>query len=97
MITPNHDLDIWGAAKAGDLARVSELSAADSSLIDARDEDGYTPLIRAAESGELQVVDWLVGHRSAKVECGSPRDSARRQTSPRHPLSRPLADKARPS
>ena len=71
MITPNHDLDIWGAAKAGDLVRVSELSAADSSLIDARDEDGYTPLIRAAESGELQVVDWLVGH-GADVNAQNP-------------------------
>jgi ankyrin repeat protein len=61
MTTSNHNLDIWSAAKAGDLARVSELSSADSSLIEARDGGGYTPLIRAAESGELRVVDWLVG------------------------------------
>jgi ankyrin repeat protein len=62
MTRANHNLDIWSAAKAGELARVSELSSADSSLIDVRDGGGSTPLIRAAESGELRVVDWLVEH-----------------------------------
>jgi uncharacterized protein len=62
MTTSNPGLDIWSAAKAGDVARVSELSSADSSLIEARDEDGCTPLIRAAESGEARMVEWLVGH-----------------------------------
>jgi uncharacterized protein len=60
-MTTNHNLDIWSAAKAGDLVRVSELSSADPAFVDAKDEDGYTPLLRAAESGELQVVDWLIG------------------------------------
>jgi uncharacterized protein len=61
MTSPNQDLDVWSAAKAGDLARVSALCSADPSLIDAKD-GGDTPLIRAAESGALAVVDWLVEH-----------------------------------
>jgi ankyrin repeat protein len=62
MTSENHSADIWSAAKAGELARVSELSSEDSSLIDARDGGGYTPLIHAAESGEVRVLDWLVRH-----------------------------------
>jgi len=62
MTGAKDNVDIWSAAKAGDLASVSELCADDSSLIDARDGGGYTPLISAAESGELQVVDWLIAH-----------------------------------
>jgi ankyrin repeat protein len=54
------NLDIWSAAKAGELARVSELCAEDSALIDARDGNGCTPIISAAESGELRVIDWLI-------------------------------------
>jgi uncharacterized protein len=70
MDHPYH-LNIWSAAQAGDVARVAELAAADASLIDARDADGYTPLIRAAEGGALQVVDWLVG-RGADVDARGP-------------------------
>jgi ankyrin repeat protein len=62
MTSENHSIDIWSAAKKGELARVSELSSEDSSLIDARDAGGYTPLIHAAESGEVWVLDWLVRH-----------------------------------
>jgi uncharacterized protein len=62
MTGPNQNLDVWSAAKAGDFARVSALCSADSSLINARDGGGYTPLIHAAEKGQLPVLDWLVGH-----------------------------------
>ena len=49
MTGAKHNVDIWSAAKAGDLPSVSELCADDSSLIDARD-GGALPMLNSAST-----------------------------------------------
>jgi ankyrin repeat protein len=61
---PIHD-----AAKAGDVAQVRTLLAANPTLVDAKDNVyGYTPLMFAAEKGHLDVVTLLL-EKGAAVEA----------------------------
>lgn len=48
------------AAKAGDIAEVNRLLAADPSLVNAREANGETPLIAALYRGHRHVVDRLI-------------------------------------
>jgi ankyrin repeat protein len=48
------------SAKTGNIARLRELLANDSSLLDARDKDGSTPLHCAVWKGHEDVVTFLV-------------------------------------
>lgn len=56
--------EIIKAAKSGNAARIKELLAANSALIDARDKDGSTPLHCATWKGHVEVV-------AALLEAGS--------------------------
>ncbi|KAJ2877479.1 hypothetical protein IWW38_006564, partial [Coemansia aciculifera] len=42
------DVNIWTATGDGDLARVEQLVESDKSLVNAKDQNGYTPLHAAA-------------------------------------------------
>lgn len=52
--------DIHEAAKQGDLTKVKTLLEKDPELIDAKDENGETPLFRASESGHKDIVEYLI-------------------------------------
>ncbi len=52
--------EIHQAAQAGDLAKVKELLAADPAVINAKDENGRTPLHFAAMARQLEVLQYLV-------------------------------------
>jgi len=53
--------DVANAAGAGDYARVKALTEAGANL-NVRDEEGYTPLIWAAQHGNTRVADYLIAH-----------------------------------
>ena len=52
--------EIHDAAAAGDLSAVGALLAADPALIEARTNDGVTPLMFAAQKGRLETVKLLL-------------------------------------
>ncbi len=53
-------LDIHQAAKEGDLAKVKALLEKNTDLINAKNENGQTPLHIAASGGQLAVVEFLI-------------------------------------
>ena len=53
-------MDIFEAAKAGDLTRVRELIAADPTIVNLRDDTQKTPLHIAAENGHLDIVQIFI-------------------------------------
>ncbi|CAM9701894.1 unnamed protein product, partial [Chrysoparadoxa australica] len=53
--------NIWIAASDGDLARVVELVKGGAS-VNAKDENGYTPVHAAASYAHMQLLDWLVAN-----------------------------------
>lgn len=53
------ELMLWAAEK-NRLSTVERLAASDSSLLNCRDDDGYTPLHRASYSGHALVVSFLL-------------------------------------
>ena len=57
---PDTSKEIIKAAKSGNVLRIKELLAADSSLINARDKDGSTPLHCATWKGQQEVVASLL-------------------------------------
>jgi ankyrin repeat protein len=57
---PNPATEIIKAAKNADVWRLKELLAKDSSLIEARDKDGSTPLHCAVWKGHAEVVAVLI-------------------------------------
>ena len=65
--------EIIKAAKKGDLQGVNSLLATDSKLIDARDQDGSTPLHCAAWKGHQEVVAALLA-AGAKVNAHNEND-----------------------
>ena len=58
------DLEVFTAAEQGDLKTVEELITADSSLVTATDDAGYTPLHKAAYNNRPDVVEFLLSHGS---------------------------------
>lgn len=62
--------EIFDAARAGDLARVTALVEADPALVAARSPSAKTPLTYAAQAGHLEVVSYLIG-RGADPNAGN--------------------------
>jgi ankyrin repeat protein len=58
--TPDLAKEMIRAAKHGDMARITSLYDLDKSLLDARDEDGSTPLHCAVWKGHADVVELLL-------------------------------------
>jgi hypothetical protein len=56
---------IWRDAYLGDLAEVERLVGQDPGLLNARDRLGMTPLMLASESGQVEVVAWLLDKGAA--------------------------------
>ena len=54
-------LDLVGAVREGDRARVEELLAREETRVDGTDTEGATPLILASIAGHLAIVQLLVG------------------------------------
>lgn len=54
--------DIHEAARSGDIEKLKSLIAQDSALVDARNEEGHTPLHSAAMEGRIDVVMFLLEH-----------------------------------
>ncbi len=52
---------VFEAARAGDLARLEALIGSSPGLVNARDEEGSTPLHAAAESGRMNIALFLLG------------------------------------
>jgi ankyrin repeat protein len=61
-------MSIWDAAEAGDLSEVERLVGQDPSLLDARDDNGWTPLLWASVAGHVGVVRCLLHHGAAVDE-----------------------------
>ncbi|HUV37302.1 MAG TPA: ankyrin repeat domain-containing protein [Patescibacteria group bacterium] len=53
-------VDVHQAAQSGDIERLEELIGKDPALVDARDEEGHTPLHSAAMSGRMNIVLFLL-------------------------------------
>lgn len=62
--------DIFVAAAAGDIARVTELIAADPLIVRSRSTDGRTPLHYAAAAGKTEMVSFLLG-KGAELSAGA--------------------------
>lgn len=52
--------EIFDAIEKGDLKRVEELTAENPGVVNERDKNDFTPLHKAAYSGKLDVVKFLV-------------------------------------
>jgi hypothetical protein len=51
---------LWAAAEAGDVGEVERLVGQDPGLLNAGDEDGWTPLMHASAGGHVGVVRCLL-------------------------------------
>ncbi|XP_053342220.1 ankyrin repeat domain-containing protein 49 [Clarias gariepinus] len=75
------ELMLWAAEK-NRLCTVERLTASDPSLVNCRDDDGYTPLHRASYSGHALVVSFLLDSgadfRARTVDGWTPLHSASR-------------------
>jgi ankyrin repeat protein len=56
---------IWRVAEAGDLAEVQRLVGQDPGLLDAKSDNGSTPLCWASWRGRVKVVRWLLDRGAA--------------------------------
>ncbi|ODS30639.1 MAG: Ankyrin [Candidatus Scalindua rubra] len=56
---------IHAAAKAGDLLAVTRLLDSDPKLVDAKDEEGWTPLYLASGAGHRNVAEFLIARRAS--------------------------------
>ncbi|KAJ2020709.1 hypothetical protein GGI13_005081 [Coemansia sp. RSA 455] len=54
------DENIWTATGDGDMARVEQLVEADRTLVNAKDENGYTPLHAAASWKQPKLLEFLI-------------------------------------
>ena len=57
---------VW-CATGGDLSRVSEILLSHPEMVDQGDEDGSTPLIAAAWTNQVEVVDFLLS-KNANID-----------------------------
>ncbi len=62
---PQTSAEIHKAAREGDLAKVKELAGKDPRLLQAKDENGRTPLHWAARGVHFEVIQYLVNEGSA--------------------------------
>lgn len=69
-VAGNAQSSIWQAARDGNLSQVRAALAA-GAQVDARDPSGATPLFLAAQSGHLEVVEFLAG-RGADLNIVAP-------------------------
>lgn len=68
-----HAGEIHDAAAAGDLNKVKTLIKADSTLLDSKDDIGFTPLARACMAKQLKVANFLIdkgANVNAKAQNG---------------------------
>jgi uncharacterized protein len=56
---------MWLAVAAGDVDEMERLVGQDPGLLDARIEDGTTPLMAVSLKGDVGVVRWLLDHGAA--------------------------------
>jgi ankyrin repeat protein len=61
---------VWLAALRGDVGEVERLVGEDPGLLEAKDEEGMTPLLRASSAGQLEVVRWLLDNGAAITQTG---------------------------
>ncbi|KAJ2559732.1 hypothetical protein EV175_000198 [Coemansia sp. RSA 1933] len=54
--------NIWIAASDGDLDRVKEIISADAQQVNAKDENGYTPLHAAASWKHIELLKYLIAN-----------------------------------
>ncbi|PIA16311.1 ankyrin, partial [Coemansia reversa NRRL 1564] len=52
--------NIWTAASEGDFSRVQQLVEEDKSAVNAKDENGYTPLHAAASWKHIEILQYLI-------------------------------------
>ncbi len=57
---PEPGKEMIKAAKTGNLLKIKDLLATDTTLVAARDSDGSTPLHCATWKGHLEIVTWLL-------------------------------------
>jgi ankyrin repeat protein/L-ascorbate metabolism protein UlaG (beta-lactamase superfamily) len=67
--------DVHRAARAGDCARLKELTGASPELVNARSEDGDVPLHTAALAGSMDAALYLIG-RGADIEARNSSDQS---------------------
>lgn len=60
LLAKDPDLDIFDAASVGRTARVGELLSRDPTLLEARSNDGFSPLALAAFFGQVETVKLLL-------------------------------------
>jgi ankyrin repeat protein len=58
-------MDIWEAAREGNVGEVTRLITQTPALLDARDDDQWTPLMEACREGHIEVARWLVERGAA--------------------------------
>ncbi|KAJ2882648.1 hypothetical protein H4R27_003309 [Coemansia aciculifera] len=59
------DENIWTATGDGDMARVEQLVEADKTLVNAKDQSGYTPLHAAASWKQPKLLEFLIKNGGA--------------------------------
>jgi uncharacterized protein len=62
------DFEIWDAVAEGDPRAVEMMVESDPDLLEARDEEGNTPLMCAAGGGHVEIVRWLLDEGAATNE-----------------------------
>jgi ankyrin repeat protein len=61
-------MNIWEAARDGNLGEVQRLLGHDSGLLDVKTVAGWTPLMHASQAGHVDVVRWLLDKGAANNE-----------------------------
>ncbi|KAJ2317839.1 hypothetical protein IWW52_002901 [Coemansia sp. RSA 2704] len=59
---PKKESNIWTAASEGNLARVKQILDGDEQQVNAKDENGYTPLHAASSWKHLELLEYLLDH-----------------------------------
>jgi ankyrin repeat protein len=64
-------MNIWEAAKDGDLGELQRLVGHDPGLLDEKSLGGWTPLMHASQAGHVDVVQWLLDWGAAINESAN--------------------------